>query len=301
MYFINCAELAMLDVKRQGGNNILIYDEKITKLAINKKQIEIDLYEAVENNSLIVHFQPKVDTRKKDVVGCEALVRFQAKNGKWISPADFIPIAEETGLVTSIDMFVLRIACRQVLAWEKDGIGAFPIAVNMSVRSILSEGFADQVIGILNEEGTPPSLIDIEITETSFMSDMETAFSAISRLHEAGIHVAIDDFGTGYSSLQYLSAMPISFLKIDRKFVNDIFSGKLTAQPLIKSIISLAASLGMQTICEGVEDKSQLAFLMGNAAYVIQGYLFSKPLSAVECEEYLRDRKARIAAVMQST
>ncbi|MBQ7607894.1 MAG: EAL domain-containing protein, partial [Desulfovibrionaceae bacterium] len=300
MDLVHNAELAMYDAKRQGGKAISIYDMSMTEAVSGKKQLETALYEAVEKKAFTVHYQPKVDVAKKDIAGCEALVRWQTADGKWVSPAAFVPIAEETGLVTSIDMFVLRKACQQVLAWDKDGSGAVPIAVNMSVRSILSEGFADQVIQILKEEGTPSSLIDIEITETSFMSDMDTAFAAISRLNEAGIRIALDDFGTGYSSLQYLSAMPISFLKIDRKFVDDIFSGNEPAQPLVKSIIALAANLGMQIICEGVEDKNQLAFLVGNGATIIQGYIFSKPLNEADCREYLRNRKEHIARVIQN-
>ncbi|MCR5813571.1 MAG: bifunctional diguanylate cyclase/phosphodiesterase [Desulfovibrio sp.] len=294
------AELAMFTAKNKGGNTIAFFNQKMRTSAFDKKQLEIALHLAVENNAFSVYYQPKVDIEKQDVAGCEALARWQASNGNWVSPMAFIPIAEENGLITNIDMFVLRSACRQVLAWEKDGYGAVPIAVNMSVRSILSAGFANKVIQTLEEEGTPPSLIDIEITESSFMSDMNRALEAISRLHEAGLRIALDDFGTGYSSLQYLSAMPISFLKIDKKFVDDIFSGKEAAQPLVKSIISLANSLGMHTISEGVEDKEQLAFLVGNGAHVIQGYLFSKPLNTEDCGEYLRNRKARIAAVMQS-
>ncbi|MBO4334279.1 MAG: EAL domain-containing protein, partial [Desulfovibrio sp.] len=288
---IHCAELAMFDAKKHDGDTVSLYDESMRTSALDKQQLEDALHKAVENNAFTVYYQPKVDIAKNDVTGCEALVRWQGSDGKWISPAVFIPVAEESGLVTRIDMFVLRSACRQVCEWQKDGTGAVPISVNMSVRSILSDGFSDQVLRILKEEGTPPSLIDIEITESSFMSDMNTAFKAISRLHDAGLHVELDDFGTGYSSLQYLSAMPISVLKIDKKFVDDIFSGKKTAQPLVKSIISLAKSLGMHTVSEGVEDKNQLAFLMSNGAHVIQGYLFSKPLNANDCGEFLRNRK----------
>ena len=297
---IHCAELAMFDAKKHGGNTVSLYDEGMRSSALDKKKLEDALYKAVENNDFTVYYQPKVDISKNDVIGCEALVRWQGNDGKWISPAVFIPVAEETGLVTRIDMFVLRSACRQVLEWQKDGSGAVPISVNMSVRSILSENFADHVLRILKEEATPPSLINIEITEYSFMSDMNTAFNAITRSHEAGLHVELDDFGTGYSSLQYLSAMPISVLKIDKKFVDDIFSGKETAQPLVKSIISLAGSLGMRTVSEGVEDKSQLEFLVSNGAHVIQGYLFSKPLSAADCGEFLRNRKTHIASVMKT-
>lgn len=296
----NRAELAMFDAKKHGGNALSLYDESMRTSALDKNRLETALREAVENNALTVYYQPKVDVSKNDVVGCEALVRWQTSDGKWISPAVFIPIAEEAGLVTSIDMLVLRTACRQVLEWRRGDFGDVPVAVNMSVRSILAADFADRVIRILNEEGAPPSLIDIEITESCFMSDMDTAFNAVSRLHEAGMRVALDDFGTGYSSLSYLSAMPLSTLKIDKSFVDGIFSGKVTARPLVKSIISLADSLGLSTVAEGVEDRRQLDFLAGNGANVIQGYLFSKPLCAEACGEFLRDRKARIAAVMQA-
>lgn len=298
--FVHYAELAMHDAHKNGGDSISVFDEVMKTAAFEKKQLEIDLRKAIEQNALTVHYQPKVDIAKNDVAGCEALVRWRTEDGKWVPPPVFIPVAEEIGLVTRIDMFVLRTACRQVAAWEKDGTGAVPVSVNMSVKSILLDGFADAVLRIMEEEGAPSSLIDIEITESCFMSDMETALKAVSRLHEAGIHVELDDFGTGYSSLQYLSAMPISILKIDKKFVDDIFSGKDTAQPLVKSIISLAVSLGMHTVSEGVEDRSQLEFLVRNGAHIIQGYLFSKPLAAADCGEFLRNRKARIEAVMNA-
>ena len=299
MLLVHKAEHAMADAKNRGGNVIAFFEERMRTTAVEKMRLEIALLKAVEQNGLSVNYQPKIDISRNDVAGCEALVRWQISEGKWVPPPVFIPIAEKTGIITAIDMFVLRSACRQVLAWQKDGSGAVPIAVNMSVRSILSENFADLVRRILEEEGTPASLIEIEITESSFMTDMKKAFAVISRLNEAGIRIALDDFGTGYSSLKYLSAMPISSLKIDKSFVDDIFSGKETAQPLVKGIISLAASLGMHTVSEGVENKNQLAFLVGNGAHVIQGYLFSKPLSAEECGEFLRNRKSRIASVMR--
>ena len=295
------AEHAMVNAKNRGGNGISLFDERMRTTAIEKKHIEVALREAVDNNAFSVHYQPKVDIKTKDVAGCEALVRWQISEGRWVPPPVFIPIAEDNGLIIHIDMFVLRSACRQVLAWQKEGICAVPIAGNMSVRSILSDGFAEEVKRILEEEETPASLIDIEITESCFITDMKKAFTAISRLHELGMRIALDDFGTGYSSLKYLSAMPISFLKIDKAFVDDIFSGKKTAQPLVKSIISLADSLGLNTISEGVEDKNQLAFLAGNGAYIIQGYLFSKPLNAEDCANFLRNRKSRILEVMQAS
>ncbi len=295
---VHNAELAMFDAKRRGGNTLSIFDTTMGNAALERKNLELALIEAVEQNTFTVFYQPKVNIVKKDVVGLEALARWQTKDGDWVSPAVFISIAEEIGLISHIDMLILRRACRQVLEWRKKDHISVPIAVNMSVRSIMSEGFAERVISILNEEGTPPELIEVEITESCFMFDIKAAYNVIYQLHKAGIRIALDDFGTGYSSLQYLSSMPISFLKIDKKFIDDIFSGIETAQSLVKGIISLARSLRMCTISEGVESKKQLAFLSRNGAHVIQGYLFSKPLNVVDCEKFLRNRKARIAEIL---
>ncbi len=297
---IHKAELAMFEAQKHGGGTISCFSDYLIKNALSKKQIEIALYEALDKNILSVHYQPKIDIHKKDVCGCEALIRWQTSDGEWVPPPQFIPLAEETGLVTRIDMFVLQQACKQVIEWKKNGLGSIPIAVNMSVRSIMSGDFAEKVINTLRDEGTPPELIDIEITESCFISDIENAFSSISRLHEAGIRIAVDDFGTGYSSLQYLSAMPISFLKIDKKFIDDIFSGKVTAQPLVKSIMSLATNLGMHTISEGVESKKQLDFITNNGGHIIQGYLFSKPLNPIDCCDFLKNQKVYIDKVLNA-
>ena len=294
---VHRAELAMFEGRARGNNMTAFFSKDIEVRAARKLKLESSLYEALESEALSVHYQPKVRVASKDVAGCEALVRWQGKDGKFIPPPLFIPLAEECGLVTQIDMFVLRTACRQVKQWHKEGL-AVPVAVNMSTRSILSPGFCDTVLDILREENVPPTLIDLEITETCFMSNMEAALTIIERLHGEGLHFALDDFGTGYSSLQYLSSMPISCLKIDKKFVDDIFSGKKTAQALIKSILSLASNLGMTTVSEGVEDRGQLDFLLANGASVIQGYLFSKPLNAEDCTTFLRESHSRISSVM---
>ncbi|MBQ9451697.1 MAG: bifunctional diguanylate cyclase/phosphodiesterase, partial [Desulfovibrio sp.] len=295
---IHRAELAMYEARTQGEDIYLFFTDAMEEDASRKLKLESALYDAIENNDLSVHYQPKVRVTSRDVAGCEALVRWLGKDGKFIPPPLFIPLAEECGLVTKIDMFVLRMACRQIREWLKEGI-AVPIAVNMSTRSILSPGFSRAVMQILQEECVPTSFIELEITETCLMANLNTALDVIEQLHAYGIHFALDDFGTGYSSLQYLSSMPISCLKIDKKFVDDIFSGKKTAQSLIKSILSLAANLGMTTVSEGVEDRRQLDFLLDNGASVIQGYFFSKPLNGEECTIFLRNRKTRIASVME--
>ncbi len=294
---IHRAELTMYEARAQGENICLFFTDAIEEGASRKLKLESALYDAVENNALTVYYQPKVRVTSRDVAGCEALVRWLGKDGEFIPPPLFIPLAEECGLVTKIDMFVLRMACRQIREWLKEGI-AVPIAVNMSTRSILSPGFSHAVLQILQEECVPTSFIELEITETCLMANLNSAL-AVEQLHANGIHFALDDFGTGYSSLQYLSSMPISCLKIDKKFVDDIFSGKKTAQSLIKSILSLASNLGMSTVSEGVEDQDQLDFLLANGASIIQGYLFSKPLDSKECTAFLRDRKMKIASIME--
>ncbi len=290
------AELAMYDAKEKGRDAISLFTAEMDAAASRKMEMEIALYKAVEESALTVYYQPKVNVAAADVAGCEALVRWQTADGKWVPPPAFIPLAEEIGLVTSIDMFVLRSACRQVNAWAGDGSGAVPVAVNMSAKSILSKGFADNVIRILQEEGTPPSLIDVEITETSIMTDFDTANAAIARLHDAGLHIALDDFGTGYSSMQYLYSMPIACLKIDKRFIDVITVADGDSRALVKGMLALASNLGMNTVAEGVEDVGQLSFLTANGCTVIQGYLFSRPLSGADCGEFLRNRRARIMA-----
>jgi len=296
---VHRAELAMHASRSEGENALLFFTGAMESEVSRKMQLESALYSAVETCALSVQYQPKVNVLTRAAVGCEALVRWQRQDGAWVPPPVFIPLAEKCGLVTSIDMFVLRRACRQVKEWESGGY-AVPVAVNMSAHSILSEGFAARVTQILREEGVSPALINLEITETCLMSNLDAAFAAFTQLHESGIRIALDDFGTGYSSLQYLSAMPISCLKIDKKFVDDIFSGKKTAQSLVKSILALASNLGMSTVSEGVEDRNQLNFLVANGADVIQGYLFSKPLDGAACGEFLRSSHARISAVMDA-
>ncbi|MBQ7617246.1 MAG: EAL domain-containing protein, partial [Desulfovibrio sp.] len=284
---VHRAELAMHCSKLAKEDDWAFFTPVMEEEASRNMELESALYAALEERSLQVFYQPKVNIKTRDVAGCEALVRWKKKDGTFIPPPVFIPLAEECGLITEVDLFVLRRACRQVRSWHNQGC-AVPVAVNMSVQSILTDDFARTVLKILDEEEVPHGLIELEITESCLMTNLEKALAAITELNAAGIHIALDDFGTGYSSLQYLSAMPISCLKIDKKFVDDIYSGKDTAQSLVKSILNLAANLGMTTVSEGVEEHRQLNFLMANGASVIQGYLFSKPLDGPSCGEFLR-------------
>ncbi|MBO4369539.1 MAG: EAL domain-containing protein [Desulfovibrio sp.] len=290
------AELAMYAAKLAHQEGFLFFAEQMGQIAAQRMVLEAALYKVVEENGLTVFYQPKVDCVKKKVVGLEALVRWQKTDGSWVAPPAFIPLAEETGLVTRIDMFVLRTVCRQVKAWEKDKI-AVRVSVNMSAKSILSANFSEQVNAILQEEGTSPGSIGVEVTETCLVTHLDMASKAISILSHEGIEVSLDDFGTGYSSLLYLHALPISCLKIDKKFIDDIDAPDGSSNSLVKGILALAAGLGMSTVAEGVENREQLNFLRQNDCSVIQGYYYSKPLNAHDCEDFLLHQKERIAAV----
>ncbi|MBO4368867.1 MAG: EAL domain-containing protein, partial [Desulfovibrio sp.] len=230
-----------------------------------------------------------------------ALIRWQ-RDGKWVPPSVFIPLAEEAGLVTRVDMFVLYTACRQIGEWLRLGINDVRVAVNMSTRSIQAANFVERVQQIISENNTPKDLIELEVTETSLMSDLTIASKAISTLHDRGIHVALDDFGTGYSSLRYLNAMPFSCLKVDKSFIDGLnaASAKENSNDLVKGTLALARGLGKEIVAEGVEDPSQLGFLNQENCAIIQGYIFSKPLSAVECTEFLLHQREYIDKVMKS-
>ena len=293
---IRRAELAMYTAKRLGGNTYSFFTQEMDLKLAQKTKLESELYDAVENGTLQVFYQPKVDSVHLKVVGLEGLVRWQKADGSWVPPSDFIPLAEEINLVSKIDMFVFKTACHQNRSWYELGC-AVPISVNMSARSILSDNFSESVLGILHEEALPASLIEIEITETSLMTHLDVASRGIDAVNREGIRIAIDDFGTGYSSLLYLHTLPISCLKIDKKFIDDINKKENTkSRNLVKAIVSLAHDLGIAIIAEGVEERPQLNFLIANNCPTIQGYFFSKPLNTNECQIFLQSQYERINA-----
>ncbi len=290
------AELAMFFAKAARKSTFLFFDGKMADKAARRMHLETDLYKAVEDNSFAVFYQPKVDSVKKRVVGLEALIRWK-RNDVWVPPAVFVPVAEEANLVTKLDMFVLRSACREAKRWASEGLGV-RISVNMSAKSILSEHFADEVWRIMNEEGVPARYIGVEVTETCILTHLDMASSAIAKLAQRGIEVSLDDFGTGYSSLLYLHTLPLSCLKIDKKFIDDINAQEGSSNSLVKGILALARGLGMATVAEGVEKREQLDFLTQNACSVIQGYFFSKPLPVADCDLFLRQQKTYLSSLL---
>ena len=286
---IKNAETAMYHAKKDSGNSFQFFQQSMFADALTKMTMKNRLRQAVEFEEFELYYQPKICADGKSVCGAEALIRWVRPDRRPVSPAEFIPLAEETGLIIPIGEWVLRQACRQSLLWQQAGLPPIRIAVNLSAAQFKQPNFKDDINWILNEIGLPAELLELEITESLLMDDVAAATATMQSLKEMGIHLALDDFGTGYSSLSYLKRFPLDSLKIDRAFVKDISTDD-DDRAVIITIITLAHSLKMQVVAEGVETADQVAFLQGKGCDTFQGYYFSKPLPAKEFEEFLRQR-----------
>ena len=295
---LQSADLAMYRAKARGKNTYAVFTEDLTIAANDRMALETELFRAMDSAAFEVHYQPKINIADRTLEGCEALVRWKRENGNQISPAVFIPLAEETGLIRRLDMFVLRRACMQQRQWQAQGLGNVRVAVNMSARSIVAETFVKDVLDVLTREGVRPEHLGVEITETAFMSNMIEASRAIAALSEQGVKIYLDDFGTGYSSLYYLHSLPIASLKIDKSFIDGINIPANSTNELVRTILALAAGLGMATVAEGVETREQAEFLEENGCTVIQGYLFSPALEGESFAAFLRTYADRIAEAL---
>ncbi|HEX8957768.1 MAG TPA: EAL domain-containing protein, partial [Burkholderiaceae bacterium] len=246
------------------------------------------LRNALLRNEFVLHYQPQMDIASGAIVGVEALLRWQPPNAEMIHPADFIPIAEETGLIVGIGEWVLRTACAQLQAWARSGHYApLRMAVNLSARQFKQQDIAKTVSRALEESGCEPQSLELEITESILMDNPEAAAATLQKLSDMGVHLSIDDFGTGYSSLAYLKRFPIHTLKIDRSFVRDITTDSDDAA-IAKAVIALAHSMKLRVIAEGVEGREQLDFLREQQCDQMQGYYLSRPLPARQLESLLR-------------
>ena len=284
------AGIAMYRAKEIGRNNFQFYTAAMNEKALERLRIEGDLRNALEREEFVLHYQPQVDLHTGRIVGMEALLRWKHPVFGMVQPARFIQLAEEMGLIVPIGLWVVRTACCQSIAWQQIGLGQMRIAVNLSARQFYQQDLVDSIVQILGETGLAPHLLELELTESMMMNDVEQAVGILRSLKAIGVHLSIDDFGTGYSSLSYLKRFPIDLLKIDQSFVRDI-----TVDPddaaIVLSIISLAHSLRLTVIAEGVETEAQLAYLRRHGCDYMQGYYFSHPLSAIECEQFLRQGK----------
>jgi diguanylate cyclase (GGDEF)-like protein/PAS domain S-box-containing protein len=282
---IKHADAAMYSAKHLGRNNYQFFTTDLNREVQERMMIEAGLRTAIHRNELSLVFQPKIDLATRRVFGAEALLRWNHPKLGLISPARFVPVAEEAGLVGAIGEWVLRTACRQIRQWQDAG---FPlqVGVNVSARQFQQYDVADLVLGIMRESGVRAEHLEVELTESAVMNDAESSIVTLERLADSGVQIAIDDFGTGYSSLSYLKRLPLDVLKIDQSFVRDISSDPNDAA-IVRAIITLARSLGIKVIAEGVENEAQLAFLNAYGCQYAQGYLFGKPLTAMEFEQLL--------------
>ena len=284
------ADAAMYRAKEAGRNGLYFYTADLNTQALRKLELEASLRYALERDELLLHYQPLLNLSTNALTDVEALIRWRSDDGTLISPLDFIPLAEETGLIVPIGQWVLRTACQQVRQWQKAGV-ALRVAVNLSARQFRDDQLVHIVQQALEESGLPPRLLKLEITESTVMQNAEQAARTLAELKALGVSLSVDDFGTGYSSLAYLRRFPIDQLKIDRSFVQDIMLHPDSAA-IVRSIIGLARNLRMQTVGEGVETVEQREFLRIAGCDLMQGYLFSRPLSATDLIALVRKHQA---------
>jgi len=275
------ADSAMYRAKHAGRNNYKFYSETMRTKSLHRLDLENLIRTAIEEEQFELHYQPKVDAESSRLVGAEALLRWPHPERGAIGPDEFIPIAEETGLIVPIGRWVLREACNQVKVWSTSPIGAVPVSVNISSHQFRDNGLVEDVFGALSDAGIDASFLELEITESVLLQDEDSTLVALNVLKEAGISLSIDDFGTGYSSLSYLKRFPIDTIKIDRSFVKDLHKEADDAA-ICAAILAMAQQLGLNVVAEGVETMQQLEFLRSHGCNHIQGFIFSKALSATE-------------------
>lgn len=282
------ADAAMYRAKALGRGRSEIFDKSMHERAMTLLQLEADLRRAVERQEFRLYYQPVVSLVDGHVVGAEALLRWQHAQRGLISPADFIPLAEETGLIVSLGEWVLRTACAQNKAWHEAGYAQLVISVNFSARQFQDQSLLEMIKKVLEETGLAAEALKLEITESVAMKNIDHSIKLLNELITMGIHTSMDDFGTGYSSLSYLKCFPISTLKIDRSFVKGIANDSVDAA-MVAAIITLAHNLKRKVIAEGVETQEQLDFLRSHHCDEMQGYLFSQPLPADAFTKLLRE------------
>jgi diguanylate cyclase (GGDEF)-like protein len=289
---IKNADAAMYFAKDQGRNTFRFYDRSMNAKALQRLSLENQLRRALEHRELELHYQPQLDLRTNRVSGAEALVRWRHPELGLVPPMEFIPMAEETGLIVPIGEWVLRTACAQAAAWARDGLDGIRIAVNLSRCQLREQGLPALIERIIHDTGVAPAQLQLEITESAVMRDPDLAVSIMREIKARGLHLAIDDFGTGYSSLSQLKRFPIDALKIDRSFIKDIPSDR-DSMAIARAIAAMGGSLELMVIAEGIETERQLEFVREHGCHEAQGYLFSRPIPVKEFSDYLARHAGR--------
>ncbi len=279
---------AMYAAKDSGKNTYSYFNDSMKAKLMEKIQLQSELRKAIENEEFVVYYQPQVDLDTDKIVGFEALLRWMHPAKGLIMPNEFIPIAEETGLIVQIGTRVLKEACKQLKLWEEEGFQKLTIAVNISARQFKDLEFVNTIEAILEETNMQPNHLDLEITETIALSDLEYTVKTIGKLEKMGVSFSLDDFGTGYSSMNYLKSLPVHNIKIDKSFLDTVVDN-IPEQKIVETIISLAHSLNLVVIAEGVEQHKQEIFLKSVNCNKAQGYFYSEPVPKEEAGSILRN------------
>jgi diguanylate cyclase (GGDEF)-like protein len=280
---IQQADIALNRSKNHGGNNYEIYASTVTHPLIDRLKLEHILDRAIIDRKLFLHYQPQIDIQTGSIIGIEALLRCQDAHAKTINPADFIPIAEETGSIIPIGEWVIRTACQQNQRWQQMGLGNFPIAVNFSVKQLQDPHLIDIIFEILAETRLAPATLEVEITESIAIKDLDKTIAILESLREIGVKISLDDFGTGYSSLAALKHLPLDRLKIDRSFIRELKVNTVDAS-IVNTIINLGHELNLNVVAEGVETIEQFELLRSINCDAVQGFFFSRPVAATDLE-----------------
>jgi len=291
VHLIKDADTAMYRAKDLGKNNFQFYTQSMNAKAFELLVMEGQLHKALEREEFFLHYQPQVDIRTGRIVGVEALVRWQHPKLGMVSPASFIPLAEETGLIIPIDEWVLKTACSQNKKWQTAGFPPVKVSINLSAKHFARINLMETIAKIVRDTGMDPHYLDLEITEGVLIRNVKELITIFQELKGIGVSLLIDDFGTGYSSLSYLKKFPLDVLKIDQSFVREITTDSGSAA-ITKTIIEMAHNLHLRALAEGVETEAQFTFLLENGCDVFQGYLFSKPQPAEEVARFLQNGKS---------
>lgn len=286
---LKAATTAMKAAKQKGGNCYQLYNPEIQEKSYDCLMLEIELHACLEQNQLQVYYQPQVDSKTGKIVGAEALCRWYHPQKGFIPPSDFIPIAEQTGLITYLDRCILQNVCQQLKIWQNAGYNLC-IAVNLSAAQFKQANLTEQILEIITSTDVDPQFIEFELTETAVVQNLEKANTTLQELKAAGVNLALDDFGTGYSSLSYLQNFPFDSIKIDRSFIHNISQNPKNLA-IVNAIIQLAKNLNLKSIGEGVETQEQQDFIRQSGCDLMQGYWFSPPVTAAAFEEMLKQQQ----------
>lgn len=292
------ADTAMYKAKGLGKNQQCLYDEEMGLQEVRKMELEKDLQRALEMKEFFIVYQPKWNVQSDRLVGFEALLRWKHPRLGVISPQEFIPIAEETGLIIPMTRWTLEEACKQCRVWQDSGV-VQPVSVNLSVRLFHGDNLLELIQNVLRKADLEPRLLELEITESMVLHDVNDIIRQLGSIRSLGVKVSMDDFGTGYSSIGLLDRIPIDALKLDRQFTNDLDTPSKRA--IVNAVVLMAEKLNLDVIAEGVENKEHIDFLTGLGCHVMQGYYYGKPMDIHEIEVWMydQDHKAEEFAVLR--